>query len=77
MAKKTPRPVKGRFAVKPGAIAISHEEGFRHAIDNGLKKTGWDPGEYKDVRVEFSATVSVVNPGHIIEYCVILTPPTS
>jgi hypothetical protein len=77
MAKKTPRPVKGRFAVKENAVPISHEEGFRHALDNGLKKTGWEPGEHPNVRVEFSATISVVNPGHIIEYCVTLTPPTS
>jgi hypothetical protein len=72
---KTQRPVKGTFAVKPNAHPIPHEEGFRLALSTALAKTGWDPGDYPNVRIEQFARIEVVNPGRIIEYCVVLTPP--
>ena len=76
MADQKLRAVRGTFRVKEGAVRIPHEEGFRHALDNALKKTGWPRGVHSDVRVEFSATIEVVNPGRIVEYAVRLQPPT-
>lgn len=72
---KPARPVAGKFVVKDGAPHFPHEQGFRMALDNALGKTGWAPGDYKNVKVEQFATINVVNPGRIIEYCVVLTPP--
>lgn len=72
---KQARPVTGKFVVKEGAPHIPHEQGFRMALDNALRKTGWTPGDYTNVKVEQFATITVVNPGHIVEYCVTLTPP--
>ena len=80
MEGKQLRPVTGRFTVKPQAAPIPHEEGFRHALGRALEAVGpksrgkWPTGVYKDVRVEFSVSIEVVNPGHIIEYCATLTP---
>lgn len=74
MADRPLRKVKGTFRVRKGAAAIPHEEGFRHAIDAALKKTGWPSGVYPNVRVELSATIEVVNPGHIVEYAATLVP---
>ncbi len=71
------RPVRGTFAVKENAHPIPHEEGFRQALNVALRKTGWESGIYKNVKIEQFATIEVVNPGRIIEYCVVLTPPTS
>ena len=75
MADKPIRPVKGRFAVRRNAFRITHEEGFRNALDHALERTGWPPGEYSDVKVEYSVKMEVVNPGHIVEYAVKLIPP--
>jgi hypothetical protein len=75
MADKPLRRVTGRFRVREGFVQIPHEEGFRHALDHALARTGWPPGEYADVKVEYSVKMQVVNPGHIVEYCVKLIPP--
>jgi len=72
---KQARPVTGKFVVKENAHPIPHEQGFRQALDNALLKTGWASGDYKNVKVEQFATINVVNPGRIVEYCVTLTPP--
>jgi len=80
MEGKPLRPVTGRFRVRARAVPIPHEEGFRHAIDAALARVGptsrggWPTGEHKNVKVELSATIEVVNPGHIIEYCATLVP---
>ena len=78
MASKPLRPVTGTFAVRRNAAPIPHEEGFRHALDkalNSLTTRGkWPPDVYRNVRVEFSATIEVVNPGHIVEYAATLVP---
>jgi hypothetical protein len=74
MAKGDPRPVTGRK--KAGASVQSHWDGWNGALDNALKKTGWKPGSYTSVQVEFYANVDVVNPGQIVEYAVKLIPPT-
>lgn len=76
------RPVRGTWTVgsdfdfdKPD---FPHEVGFRKALQNALDtvtENGWPPGTYEDVQVEFLAKVEVVNPGHIIEYAAVLTPP--
>ena len=75
MAERKLRPVTGRKRVttKPG-VQFSHSEGWNGALDNALKKIGWPADTYRNVGVEFSATVKVVNPGSIIEYAVKLTP---
>ena len=72
-----PRTVTGRWRVPTREHArFSHSDGWNAALDNALSKTHWDPkGEFRDVRVEFIATVDVVNPGSIVEYCVKLHPP--
>ena len=72
---KQARPVTGKFVVRENTPHIPHEQGFRMALDNALLKTGWTPDTYKNVKVEQFATINVVNPGRIIEYCVVLTPP--
>jgi hypothetical protein len=51
----------------------SHADGWNAALDAALNNTGWKPGTYKNVKVAFSATVEVVNPGSIVEYVVKLT----
>jgi hypothetical protein len=73
---RTPRlrPVKGTFKVRESAAPIPHEEGFRAAIDNALKKTHWPKGDHANVAVELTVTVRVVNPGHIVEYGAKLVP---
>ena len=52
----------------------SHSDGWNAALDAALEKTGWKAGDYKNVKVEFLATIKVVNPGSIVEYAVRLTP---
>ena len=74
MADKPIRRVTGRFRVRQGSVRIPHEEGFRHALDHALDRIGWPPGEYSDVKVEYSVNIQVVNPGHIVEYRATLTP---
>ena len=68
------KPVKGKFQVRENRAPVPHEEGFRHALENALAKTGWPAGRHEKVRVEFSATVEIYNPGHIVEYVVDLVP---
>ncbi len=77
MADRPLRTVTGRFKVREGAVRIPHEEGFRHVLDRALDRTGWPSGSYANVKVEFSVTMEVVNPGHIVEYCAKLIPPGS
>jgi hypothetical protein len=67
------RPVTGRKRVSSKAV-FSHSDGWNAALDNALAKTGWPPGAYKKVRVEFSVNLEVVNPGRIVEYQVTLVP---
>lgn len=66
---------KGRFRVREGAAPIPHEEGFRHALDDALKRIGWPAGDYRGARIELNAHVEVVNPGHIVEYGVTIRHP--
>ena len=66
---------RGRYRVREGAAPIPHEEGFRHALDDALRRIGWPADRYRDVRVEFFATIVVVNPGHVVEYSARLTAP--
>jgi len=68
-------PVTGTFKPRKGAAPIPHEEGFRNALDNALKKTKWPAGVHGDIAVEFGVTVEVVNPGSIVEYRAKLRPP--
>jgi hypothetical protein len=75
-----PRPVTGRWTPPKGEhVRFSHSDGFNAALDNALKKTHWKSAdgknEFENVRVEFSATVRVVNPGSIIAYCATVIPP--
>jgi hypothetical protein len=75
---RKPRTVTGRWIPPRGEhVRFSHSDGFNAALDNALKKTHWKDGgpDFKDVRVEFFATVHVVNPGSIVEYFAQLIPP--
>jgi hypothetical protein len=81
MAEQTPKPrkVTGKWTPSKGEhIRFSHSDGFNAALDNALKKTHWKSpdGEnvFENVRVEFSATVRVVNPGSIIAYVATVVP---
>ena len=76
MAEQRLRPVIGRKKV-PAKGTLSHTDGWNGAVENALKKQkfGWPPGTYKDVTVEFRATVEVYNPGSIVEYSVAFMPP--
>ncbi len=74
MATKRLRSVTGTYAVTK-ATPVTHEEGFRYALDNALRKTRWPAGKHVNVRIEYSATIRVVNPGNIIEYAATLVPP--
>jgi hypothetical protein len=60
---------------KAGPSIKSHWDGWNAALDNALEKAGWKAGDYKDVQVEFYATIKVVNPGSIVEYSAKLIPP--
>jgi len=68
------RPVKGRKRVSSKGEPFAPSSGFDQAMANALAKTGWPPGVYRNVRVEFGVTVEVVNPGRIVEYQVKLVP---
>lgn len=76
---RKPRPVTGKWKAPAGDhVRFSHSDGFNAALDNALKKTHWksaDGKDFTDVKIEFSATVRVVNPGSIVEYCARLVPP--
>jgi hypothetical protein len=80
MAEKrtTARPVTGRKRVAQRDIAkggIPHHEGWDAALEDALKKKlKWEPGDYPNVRLEFSAKVHVENPGTITEYAVRIVP---
>jgi len=74
-----PRAVTGKWVPPRDEHArFSHTDGFNAALDNALKKTHWrspdGKNEFENVRVEFSATVRVVNPGSIIAYVAKLIP---
>lgn len=72
MADKKPGVVTGRK--KATASVQSHSDGWNAALDDALKKTGWNAGDYSNVQVEFYAKINVVNPGSIVEYSVKLNP---
>jgi hypothetical protein len=81
MAEQNPKPrrVTGKWTPPKGEhIRFSHSDGFNAALDNALKKTHWKSPDgtnlFTDVRVEFTATVQVTNPGSIIAYCATLIP---
>jgi hypothetical protein len=65
-------PVTGHH--RPDHPGHTHWDGWNAAIEDALGKTGWDPGAYAMTRIEFFATVEVVNPGSIVEYIVKLSP---
>jgi len=62
----------GSWKPQPGH-PVSPEQGLGHAIEAALAQTGWPPGDYEDVTIEFSVKVNVTNPGNILEYRVKLT----
>jgi hypothetical protein len=74
--KRRPRTAKGKFTVRETDAPIPHEEGFRRALDDALKKrlreNVWPAGEYQNVKVEYAINMRVVNPGHVIDYLVTL-----
>lgn len=72
MAQGKGKPVTG--TAKVASLKQSHSDGWNAAIDNALLNTGWAPGNYKNVKVDFFANIDVVNPGNIVEYSVKLTP---
>jgi hypothetical protein len=81
MAERTPKPrsVTGKWTPPRGEhVRFSHSDGFNAALDNALGKTHWKSQDgdnvFENVRVEFSATVRVVNPGSIIAYYATLVP---
>lgn len=72
------RPVKGKWSPGKGDVRYSHADGFSRALDNALSKTHWHSeggDDFHDVKVEFSATVHVYNPGSIVEYFATVIPP--
>jgi hypothetical protein len=75
MAEEKLRPVIGRYK-PPERSRISHTDGWNRAIEKALSRQrfGWPAGVHENVRVEFSATVEVYNPGGIIEYAVAFIP---
>ncbi len=79
MAERKPRTATGKFTVRENDVPIPHEEGFRRALDDALKKrlrhNVWPAGEYENVKVEYSINMRVVNPGHVIDYLVTLVGP--
>jgi hypothetical protein len=77
---RKPRRVTGKWIPPRSERArFSHSDGFNAALDNALSKTHWKSpdgtNEFQNVRVEFTATVRVLNPGSIIAYFATLTPP--
>lgn len=73
-----PRPVTGKWSPpKREHVRFSHSDGFNAALDNALSKTHWkkqDGNVFDNVRVEFTATVRIDNPGSIIAYFATLIP---
>jgi hypothetical protein len=71
------RTATGKFRVRENEAPIPHEEGFRRALDDALKRrlrpAQWPAGTYENVRVEFAINMKVVNPGSVIDYIVTLT----
>lgn len=77
MATKAPRkPVVGRFKSKGPLHAAGHSAGFDLALDSALSKLerAWGIGTFRNVRVEYTADISVTNPGTIDTYIVHLVP---
>ena len=66
------KPVFGR--AKTAESIKSPADGWNAALEDALNHTGWKAWTYKKVKVDFSATVEIVNPGSIVEYVVKLTP---
>lgn len=83
MAERITKParVRGKWVPKKDDVRFSHADGFSRALDNALSKTHWNSydnrpeSDFKDIKVEFSATVHVYNPGSIVEYFATLVPP--
>ena len=67
------RTARGKYTVKRNEGHVPHDEGFRRALDAALKNTRWPAGSYRNVRVEFSINIEVVNPGNVIDYVATLT----
>jgi hypothetical protein len=57
----------------PAGAPPQHEVGFGHALSDALANTGWAPGAYPDVKVEYSMEVHVENPGVVWVYHATIT----
>jgi hypothetical protein len=42
---------------------------YNQAIQNALDNLKWPAGDHQGASLQLSATIRVVNPGTIIEYC--------
>ncbi len=67
-----PGPVKGSWKPPHGA-PVDHAAGFGHALSDALKNTGWEPGDYENVKIEYSIDVHVENPGVVWTYQATIT----
>lgn len=72
MARKR-MPVTGTYKVrrssKTSGAPIDHMHNYNQAIQNALDNLNWPPGDHQGASLQLSATIKVVNPGTIIEYC--------
>ena len=65
-------PVTGRHSIKDDKVAPDHMGNFNKAIQNALDEINWPISDHHGVTVQLSATLTVTNPGTIIEYCATL-----
>lgn len=75
MARKR-TPVAGVHKVRfvkntPDAAPVDHIANYNRAIQNALDNLEWPRGDH-NATLQLSATIRVVNPGSIIEYCATL-----
>jgi hypothetical protein len=65
-------PVTGTFEV-PRGTKVSPHQGFDNAFNAALERLGWEPGEH-GATIQFSARITVTNPGEVGEYRVTIIP---
>lgn len=73
MARKR-TPVTGVHKVRfvknvKDAPPVDHMANYNAAIQDALDKLNWPAGDHHGASLHLSATIRVVNPGSVIEYC--------
>jgi hypothetical protein len=65
-------PVTGTYKVRQSGrntAPVDHMHNYNQAIQNALDNLKWPAGDHQGASLQLSATIRVVNPGTIIEYC--------